>query len=212
MSYYDDPLAAGVGDPPEPPLVASPDEPSPFDAIAGGGQEVVEDVEAALGDLERYVSGARGSSLSSQVRLDRDHLLELIRIARARLPVALRSARWLIKERNDYLAKARRDAEEIIDDVKAEAARMVQRAEVVKQAEARARRIIEAAEEQARRQRLELEDYCDEQLARFESAIEGALANVREGRRKLQRSPPPPPAAETPAYESDPLFFNQDEV
>ena len=101
MSYYDDPLAAGVGDPPEPPLVASPDEPSPFDAIAGGGQEVVEDVEAALGDLERYVSGARGSSLSSQVRLDRDHLLELIRIARARLPVALRSARGLIKERND---------------------------------------------------------------------------------------------------------------
>ena len=212
MSSYDDPLATGDEDPREPLPGSSLEEPNPFDALSGGGSEVVEDVEAALADLEQYVSGARGSSLTAQVRLDRDHVLELIRIARARLPVALRSARWLIKERNDYLSKARRDAEEIIDDVKAEAARMVQRAEVVKQAEARARRILEAAEEQARRQRLELEDYCDEQLARFESAIEGALANVREGRRKLQRSPPPAPAAETPAYESDPLFFNQDEV
>ncbi len=207
MSSYDDPLVPGDGDPPEAPL----DEPNPFDALSGGGSEVVEDVEAALADLERYVSGARGSSLSSQVRLDRDHILELIRIARARLPVALRSARWLIKERNDYLAKARRDAEDIIDGVKAEAARMVQRAEVVKQAEARARRILEAAEEQARRQRLELEDYCDEHLARFEEALERALGNVRDGRRKLQGSIPPAPPSDEPVEETDPLFFNQDE-
>ena len=211
MSYYDDPLAPGEGDPSEPLPEVSPDEPNPFDALSGGGSEVVEDVEAALADLERYVSGARGSSLSSQVRLDRDHTLELIRIARARLPVALRSARWLIKERNDYLTKARRDAEEIIDDVKAEAARMVQRAEVVKQAEARARRILEAADEQARRQRLELEDYCDEHLARFEEALERALGNVRDGRRKLQGSMPPATAHDEPVEEIDPLFFNQDQ-
>ena len=212
MSAYDDPLAPGGDEASDPSLGFSGGEPGPFESLAGGGPEVVEDVEAALADLERYVSGARGSSLSSQVRLDRDHVLELIRIARARLPVALRSARWLIKERNDYLARARRDAEEIIDDVKAEAARMVQRTEVVKQAELRARRITEAAEEQARRQRLELEDYCDEHLARFEDAIGRALENVREGRRRLQGSIPPAaaPSAEE-AEEADPLFFNQDE-
>jgi len=211
LSFYDDPLAPG-DDESDPSLGGPAGEPGPFESLAGGGPEVVEDVEAALADLERYVSGARASSLSSQVRLDRDHLLELIQIARARLPVALRSARWLIKERNDYLAKARRDAEEIIDGVKAEAGRMVQRTEVVKQAEARARRIIEAAEEQARRQRLELEDYCDEHLARFEEAMERALDNVRQGRRRLQGSIPPaaPPAPEE-AEESDGLFFDQDE-
>lgn len=211
MSLFDDPLAPG-GDESEPSLDGSIDEPGPFESLAGGGSEVVEDVEAALADLERYVSGARASSLSSQVRLDRDHLLELIRIARARLPVALRSARWLIKERNDYLAKARRDADELIDGVKAEAARMVQRTEVVKQAEVRARRIIEAAEEQARRQRLELEDYCDEHLARFEEAMERALDNVRQGRRRLQGLVPPAPSPDPEeAEEADPLFFDQDE-
>ena len=210
MSLYDDPFAPG-GDEPGPPLGGSAGEPGPFESLASGGPEVVEDVDAALADLERYVSGARASSLSSQVRLDRDHLLELIRIARARLPVALRSARWLIKERNDYLAKARRDAEDLIEEVRGEAGRMVQRTEVVKQAEVRARRIIEAADEQARRQRLELEDYCDEHLARFEEAMERALDNVRQGRRRLQGLIPPEAApAPEEDEESDALFFDQD--
>ncbi len=183
-----------------------------FNTLAGATPEVVEDVDAALADLERYILAARSSTLSSQVRLDRDHVLELIRIVRARLPVALRSARWLIKERSDYLERARRDAEELIDQVKAEAARMVHRTEVVKQAEVRARRIVEAAEEQARRQRLELEDHCDEHLARFEGALVRALGNVRDGRRKLQGpadsatgEPPEPPTDE------DGLFFDQDQ-
>lgn len=210
MSRYDDPFGSG-GDEPDLPEGGSAGEPGPFESLAGGS-DVVEDVEAALADLERYVGGARASSLSSQVRLDRDHLLELVRIARARLPVALRSARWLIKERNDYLAKARRDADELIDEVRGEAARMVQRTEVVKQAEVRARRIIEAAEEQARRRRLELEDYCDEHLARFEESMERALDNVRQGRRRLQGSIPPEPSPDPEeAEDADPLFFDQDE-
>ena len=183
-----------------------------LESVAGATPEVVEDVEAALGDLERYVLAARASSLSTQVRVDRDHLLELIRIVRSRLPVALRSARWLIKERTDYLERARRDAEELIDQVKGEAARMVHRTEVVKQAEVRARRIVEAAEDQARRNRLELEDYCDEHLARFEDALVRALDNVRDGRQKLQATAEAPaPQTEAPGPEDeDGVFFDQD--
>jgi hypothetical protein len=212
VSRYDDPLESG--DDPFQPLA---DEPATatgaFDTLAGATPEVVDDVEAALADLERYIRGARPSSLSSQVRLDREHLLELIRVVRARLPVALRSARWLIKERNDYLARARRDAEDLVEEVKAEAARMVHRTEVVKQAEIRARRIVEAAEEQARRRRLELEDYCDEHLARFEEALDRALGNVREGRRKLQGETEIPldaPAAPEGEPDDDSPFFDQD--
>ena len=213
MSSYDDPLAPGLGAS-EAPLAGDPFGGSgSLNTLAGATPEVVEDVDAALADLERYIQAARSSSLSSQVRLDRDHVLELIRIVRARLPVALRSARWLIKERSDYLERARRDAEELIDQVKAEAARMVHRTEVVKQAEVRARRIVEAAEEHARRHRLEMEDYCDEHLARFEDALVRALGNVRDGRRKLQGAPdattreqPPPPTED-----DEGLFFDQDQ-
>ncbi len=208
MSYFDDPL----GLPGDTAREAPPGGAASFDADPPSAPEVVEDVDAVLGDLERYVREARGSSMSTQVRLDRDHMLELIRVARARLPVALRSARWLIKERNDYLARARRDADELMEEVRTEAARMVHRTEVVKQAEVRARRIVEAAEEQARRMRLELEDYCDEHLARFEGAMERALDNVRAGRRKLQGSvPPEPPVTPIPVEEDEAPFFDQDQ-
>ena len=212
MSSYGDPLDPGGA--PEAPFG---DEgfggADASNSLAGATPEVVEDVDSALADLERYVLSARGSSLSSLVRVDREHVLELIRIVRSRLPVALRSARWLIKERTDYLERARRDADELVDQVKTEAARMVQRTEVVKQAEVRARRITDAAEEQARRQRLELEDYCDEHLARFENALARALDNVREGRRQLQ-GPAGEPAGEPtePSPEDDDgLFFDQDQ-
>ncbi len=211
MSLYDDPPDPGAAEDSasEDPFGA----PAAFNALAGATPEVVEDVDAALADLERYVLSARSSALSAQVRLDRDHVLELIRIVRARLPVALRSARWLIKERSDYLERARRDAAELVDQVKAEAARMVHRTEVVKQAELRARGITEAAEEQARRQRLELEDYCDEHLARFEDALVRALGNVRDGRRKLQgpSGAPTREPAEPPDEDEDGLFFDQDQ-
>ncbi len=213
MSSYDDPLAPGLGTS-EAPLAGDQFGGSgALNTLAGATPEVVEDVDAALADLERYIVSARTSSLSSHVRLDRDHVLELIRIVRARLPVALRSARWLIKERSDYLERARRDADELIDQVKAEAARMVHRTEVVKQAEVRARRTVEAAEEQARRHRLEMEDYCDEHLARFEDALVRALGNVRDGRRKLQGPAAGAPTREQPALpeDDDGLFFDQDQ-
>ncbi len=213
MSLYDDPFDPGEG--PVPPVGDdTATGAGAFESLAGATPGVVEDVEAALADLERYIRGARSSSLSAHVRVDRDHVLEMIQAVRARLPVALRSARWLIKERNDYLARAKRDAEELVDQVKSEAARMVHRTEVVKQADVRARRIVEAAEEQARRRRLELEDYCDAHLARFEDALSRALANVQDGRQKLQGDvelPAGAPAEPDDDPEDDSGFFDQDQ-
>ena len=63
---------------------------------------------------------------------------------------------------------------------------MVQRTEVVKAAEHRARRIIDAAEAEARRLRLECEDFCDQKLAGFEIVLERTLKLVASGREKLQ--------------------------
>ena len=78
-------------------------------------------------------------------------MLELLDEAIERLPDELREARWLRKEREEYLAKMRADGDEITDAARARAEQMVQRTEVVKAAEHRARRIVESAEAEARR-------------------------------------------------------------
>ncbi len=134
--------------------------------------------------------------LSASVMINRDEVVELLEEALARLPDELRAARWLLKEREEFLAKVRREGDDILDQARARAERMVQRTEVVKAAEARARQVVEKAEDQARRMRLECEDFCDQKLASFEIVLERTQKLVAAGRAKLQGNPL---TGETPA-------------
>ena len=65
---------------------------------------------------------------------------------------------------------------------------MVQQTEVVKAAEARARSVVDAAEAESRRLKLEAEDFCDQRLASFEIVLERTMKVVSAGRAKLQGS------------------------
>jgi hypothetical protein len=70
---------------------------------------------------------------------------------------------------------------------------MVQRTEIVRQAEHRAVRIVEDAEAEARQMRHEAEDYVDQKLAGFEIVLDRTLKTVRAGRERLASVPPPQP-------------------
>lgn len=146
------------------------------------------DAEQMLRRLHELVASARPMPLSTSVMINRDEVLDLLDETIERLPEELRAARWLLKEREDYLAKVRREGEEILDQARSRAERMVQRTEVVKASEARARKIVEAAQSEANRLKNECEDYCDHKLASFEIVLERTLKMVGAGRDKLQGS------------------------
>lgn len=159
------------------------------------------------------IANARPMPLSASVMINRDEVLEMLEDAIERLPDELRAARWLIKERDDFLAKTRRDADDILDAARARAERMVQRTEVVKAAELRARQTIDTAEAEARRLRLECEDYCDQRLASFENILERTLKTVAAGRARLQGNPlTGPTVAVEPEPADDSGFFDQDQA
>ncbi len=162
------------------PAVA-PGRPSP----RGRGQSA--EAEQLLAQAVDLVEAARPMPLSSSAKLNnKDELLDVLEEVIDRLPDELREARWLRKEREEYLAKMRADGDEILDAARAHAERMVERAEIVKSAEHRARRIIDGAEAEARRLRLECEDFCDQKLAGFEIVLERTMKLVSSGRDKLQ--------------------------
>src|SRR3954469_947108 len=170
--------------------------------------------EALLRRVSEMIAGARPMPLSASVMINKDEVLEMLDEALERLPDELRAARWLLKERDEYLAKTRRDADDILDAARARAERMVQRTEVVKAAELRARHTVDAADEEARRLRLECEDYCDQKLASFEIVLERTMKTVSAGRTKLQGNPL---SGEVPVVtpdedeESAQAFFDQDQ-
>jgi len=171
--------------------------------------------EALLRRAADLIGGARPMPLSASVMINRDEILELLEEAIARLPEELRSARWLLKEREEFLAKVQREGDDILDAARARAERMVQRTEVVKAAEQRARSIVEAAEASARRMRHEVEDFCDQKLAQFEIVLERTTKMVQAGRTKLQATPlSASDMGEEPEDDGDggSAFFDQDQA
>lgn len=159
-----------------------PPEPMPRPRTPGS------DVEHMLRRLHELVASARPMPLSTSVMINRDEVLDQIDETIERLPDELRAARWLLKEREEYLAKVKREGEDILDQARTRAERMVQRTEVVKASEVRARKIIDAATDEAARLRNEVEDYCDQKLASFEIVLERTMKMVAAGRHKLQGS------------------------
>jgi vacuolar-type H+-ATPase subunit H len=144
------------------------------------------DVEALLHRMHDLVDDARPAPLSAQVKVDRDELLDLLDQAIERLPDEVREARWLMKDRDEFLARTQREADDILAAARGQAERMVQRSEVTKAAEANARRIVEQARAEAGRLRNEADDYCDKRLAQFETVLERTMGVVAAGRAKLR--------------------------
>ncbi|HMK98493.1 MAG TPA: ATP synthase F0 subunit B [Acidimicrobiales bacterium] len=156
----------------------------------GSGGAAVPETEALLQRVAGMIAGARALPLSSSVKLDnKDEVLELLREASERLPEELRQARWMLKEREEFLAATQRKADELVEAARSEAQRLVQRTEIMKEAQVQARRALEQAREEARRLRLEAEDYADQKLAQFEIVLERTLKTVAAGRQKLAGVP-----------------------
>lgn len=151
-------------------------------------QDVGGDVEAYLHQLLDVVGNARPMPLSASVMINRDEVLELIEAALQRLPEELRAARWLLREREEFLAKVQREGDDILDASRARAERMVQRTEVVRAAQHTARRLVEEAETESRRIRHTTEDWCDQRLAKFEIVLDRTIETVRAGRARLHES------------------------
>ena len=182
------------------------------------------DVEMLLRDLHEMIDQARPSPLSTAVKVDRDIVLDILDQALERLPDDLRGARWLLKEREEFLARTHLEADEILAAARGQAERMVQRSEVLRSAEQKARRIVETARADAARLSSECDDYCDQRLVQLEAVLERTMAAVAAGREKLRPEPAdvgggdvfgdnPDDAEADDEYdeeEEDPGFFDQD--
>lgn len=184
-------------------------------ADPGASPYEVPQVERVVRQLIDLIEAARPVPLSASSMINKDEVLDLLYEVSERLPDELRAARWLLKEREDFLARVRREGDDIIDQAAGRAEAMVARTEVVKAAEARARRIVDGAEAEARRLKHEAEDFCDQRLASFEAVLEKTLKVVTDGRSRLQGDPladlvsdaAPPQAPEEPVGG----FYDQDD-
>ncbi len=170
------------------------------------------DTETLLRRVIEMVNNARTMPMSNTIRLTKDEIQELLEEALDRLPEELKRARWMLKEREEFLAKTRREADDILEQARVAAERMVQRTEIVREAQHTAQRTVDTAREEARRLRHEAEDYCDQKLAQFEIVLDRTMKTVQAGRDRLRATPLPAPEGAIAGVEEDGdgTFFDQD--
>ena len=143
------------------------------------------DAEDILLDVIDLITKAPNVPLSSTPRIDRQEVIALLEDAIACMPQEVREARFMLKEKENFLNRSQREADEIIEAARTQAERMVQRTEVVRASEARARQIIDEAEATARRLKSETEDFLDRRLASVEILIDRLTKTIKHGRDRL---------------------------
>src|SRR5947208_14141392 len=83
------------------------------------------DLAARIQQLEEMIREAKSMPLSSSALLNRAELLEVLAEMRDSLPEEIKQARWVVKDREELLVKARREADGLVDKARAEPARLV---------------------------------------------------------------------------------------
>lgn len=146
-----------------------------------------------LDQMETLVRDAKAIPLSGSVRVEREELLETIGRLRAALPEELRAARWMVREREAFIARTNERAKAIVDKSTAKAAEMVSESRVLAEAVEEANALVRRAEGEARRIRLEAEDLADNRLEHLEILFRNLLGQIRSVRSQYHEARPAPP-------------------
>ena len=120
------------------------------------------DVLVLIDKLDDTIHNAKPVPLTDQVRVDKEEIYDILDQMRATIPEEIKQARWIVKERQEMLAEAKREAERQAD-------------EIIEDARAREREI-----------RLGAEDYADDILNTLEVNLTKFIAAVQRGRDRLQ--------------------------
>jgi cell division septum initiation protein DivIVA len=145
------------------------------------------DVLVLIDKLDDLVHNAKQVPLTDQVRVDKEEIYDLLDQMRATIPEEIKQARWIVKERQEMLAEAKREAERIVKEARERQERLISGEEVMKAAERAAEDILEEATAREREIRLGAEDYADEILNTLEINLTKFIAAIQRGREQMAR-------------------------
>ncbi len=144
------------------------------------------DIMALIDRIEELIDGGRSVPFSAAKVIDPEKVYEIIDEIRAQFPDELKQARWIVKERQEMLEEAEKEANRILEEARERAQALASEEEIVKAAEQQSADILDSARTREREIRLGAEDYADEMLANLEVNLGKLLTAVQRGRDRLQ--------------------------
>ncbi len=160
----------------------------------------VTDAPVTVGELQDLVEElilsveqARGVPLSGNASIDRNEMTDRLRHLRDQLPEELRTARWMLREREAFIQQTNEEAAELLRRARDKAAEMVSETQVMTEAVEEANILVRNSETESRQIRLEAEDLAESSYEQIETLLSNLLDRVRDRRADLHQSRPAPP-------------------
>ena len=76
------------------------------------------DVLVLIDKLDDLVHNAKAVPLTDQVRIDREEIYDILDQMRATIPEEIKQARWIVKERQEMLAEAKREVDRLLAEAR----------------------------------------------------------------------------------------------
>lgn len=144
-------------------------------------------IEELFDMLYEMIDEAKNVPLSSdKCMLERDKALDILDDVRARFPVELKKAKELVEKKNDYIASAKREADDLRQRAEDHAKRLLNEEALILEARRISEEIIQEAEQMSRQLKKAANEYCEDTLQRMEEAVVDAYDEVKRSRAKFR--------------------------
>ena len=136
------------------------------------------------------ISEAKNIPASGKVIVDREQMLQTLAVIEDRLPEEMRAARWMVREREVFVARTNERVRDLVQRARQKADQMVSDTNIIAEATEEANILVRRAEDHAHRIRLEAEDYVEDRLERLETLLARVLDQIRSMRTELRQTRP----------------------
>lgn len=143
------------------------------------------DVQQLVDLLYDMIDNAKGVPLGNdKCVIERNRALDYLDEIRAQLPSELEEAKKLIAARAEYVANAKKEAENMRQRAQSDAKHIVSESETLLTARQQGNEIMRKAEERTREMYRVANEYTEDALKRTEDALQAALEEVKMSHRQ----------------------------
>ena len=141
--------------------------------------QIIEQILKEITDA-RYVPLSRDGAL-----VNRQEMITLLNELKKNLPQDILQANQILGQKEAIIEEGRTAGQNVIEQARGEANRLISQTEIVQSATQRANEILQQLDDELLKMRSETDQYIDARLANFEITLNRTLLAVRRGREKI---------------------------
>lgn len=137
-------------------------------------------IEELIDMLDELMASATRIPLSSKSAIDIDKLSEIVGEMRLVLPMEIKQAQQVVIDKNNILAEARQEAEQIIQKAQRRRNELIDESDILKEAHRRANEFINKSQNECADMRISTIGYVDNMLKRVEELMVTDINDLRK--------------------------------